>query len=126
MDKNYQYYDQELLELTTVLLDRDESKEFFSIFEYIQPKLEQMWMHLSDDMQRFNSFDDGSIEKIFYEGSREERQTERRRLINDLIGEEKPRYTTRRVSVLFGYDSRQLPYFMKLVYIKNARGHGCG
>lgn len=120
------YYKHDLLKITTVLLEREEAKEFFSIFENIQPKLEQMWIHLTQSQTIFQSIDEKSIEKIFYEGSNTDRLAFKRNLFKEFLGEEDQVYSTKRVSVIFGYDKRELPYHMKLVYYHDARGLGNG
>ena len=84
MDKNYQYYKQEALEVTTVMLNREEAKEFLSIFENIDARIEQFWIH-SKPMKIFEEVANEKVENMFYHEDQEERKKARDDVVSKFI-----------------------------------------
>ncbi len=120
--KNHLYYNQLKHEVTTVWIKRKSAKALFSTFKNNKPKLDQFYIHERDNHQNFEEIEGEVIEKLFYEGSFSNQNLEFTKVVDNF--KEKngidTRYTTRRVSVLFGsYGGRSMPFYMKLSYYKD-------
>lgn len=128
LSKNYQYYEQEMKKYTTVKLNREEAREFVSIFENIDASLEQMWIHLKHQPGIFRKIDPTVVETMFYDKDKQVRFETRDDMVSKYLDQKyqgKP-YMTKRVSVVFGDENRVYPLYLRLVHVENAIGFGRG
>jgi hypothetical protein len=124
-------YDDIILDISTIYLNRKDAKEFFSIFEMIEPKLDQLRICMLNNENVSKKATDEEIEYIFYDSKNFSEQCDRAEEFNNNFKIEKnlcndtPLHV-RRISVLFGYHGNDIPFNLKLVHNKNSFGTGVG
>jgi hypothetical protein len=133
-NKNQDMYSHEPLENYTIYLSRKNAKEFFSLFKHICPTLDQFRINVVGDNKKHKNFSEEEIERVFYSGESMEAWNEGaktfKQLANQFLVDNNSKngtYSTRRVSILFGYYADiKIPFSIKLVYVKNGRDFGRG
>lgn len=97
-------------------LNREQSNELFSLYKNVEPQLDRVWLHYKEQQSKFKEFTKEEIQKAYYDEDYDENFV---KIKENFLGN--ARYTTRRITVLFGDHGTKKDLCMRLVYYKNAR-----
>jgi len=83
MRKNHIYYNQLKHQTTTMFLNRNAAKKFVRLFKNNRAELEQYFIYEKGDVNNFKKIDEDTIEKMFHQGSYNEKLHEIEKVHNE-------------------------------------------
>jgi hypothetical protein len=102
-------------------MDREQSKEFFSLFANINPQLDRVYIHNQYSIKNCVEFSEEEIEKSFYSENYEERGRAFDEVVNRFKQNVAPLYNVKKISVLFGNSESKNQLGLRLTFHQNTK-----